>query len=425
MLLNNTANLACAVEGYSICTNKNYKGSDFYLCKEILNGEKPLQKGNFPPLQTQLIVRDLYDLFSSNWHDNKTFDKNKTEMTFLFIEKFGNGYNPQTGRFFDDYYNNLFKLVQNTDNKSFDVFKDFLLRKDTNMQNLPTILCFKKLNKYLKTNKNDFETILYLINDKKLPDKLLTSQTPDKIYTLMMQEFVNDDKIHEMGKKYSRMYFDYAIYPKLKSKNALSENNINTFNYLADLYKLNNFEEDYLTRIIKYAPEIDTEKIIRIIRNVNNNDYYTDVALNHIIKTDNIDYLLSQYETKKINEYAKTRLEYDDMFILKEAEYSYFLNHQMEKTKLISMLKPILANPYIKDKYAFAKAEIDKTHKKAEYKKEIINCFKSTDEHMSNILAPNANNMAVFVGLLNPINLAVTVALSPVILLFWPLKSLK
>ena len=39
----------------------------------------------------------------------------------------------------------------------------------------------------------------------------------------------------------------------------------------------------------------------------------------------------------------------------------------MEKSELIAILKPILSNPYIKDKYAYAKAEIDKTYQKTQY----------------------------------------------------------
>lgn len=52
-------------------------------------------------------------------------------------------------------------------------------------------------------------------------------------------------------------------------------------------------------------------------------------------------------------------------------------------------------------------------------------CFLDIDTHMSNIMAPNTDNVGFAVGMLNPVNFVVTVVLSPVILLFWPLKSLR
>lgn len=424
LLLNFPVNLAYSTANYSICTIRDFNNTDLKLCNAILNGENVYQQNTYSQLQIQSVVRHLYDLYNSNWHDKNIFDKKRTDITFSFINKFGNGYDDKTERFDDTYYKNLFTLVSNTNDKTYDIFKDFLLRNDTTIENLPTILHLKKLNKYLELNKNDFETLLYIINDKKLPDKQLNAQSSDNIYKLMTQEYARKN-MHELGIKYSKLYFDDVIYHKLKNKIALSENNINTFIYLSSLYKLSNYEEDFLTRIITAAPDIDTNKIERIILNVLETEYLTDIAINHIIKTDDIGYLTSQHNFTEINEYAKTRLEYDDMFILKESEYVHFLYHPMEKTKVIAMLKPILSNPYIKDKYAYAKAEIDKTHEKETYKKEIIDCFKNPNEHIANILAPNANNMAVFVGMLNPINLIATVALSPMILLFWPIKSLK
>lgn len=52
-------------------------------------------------------------------------------------------------------------------------------------------------------------------------------------------------------------------------------------------------------------------------------------------------------------------------------------------------------------------------------------CFMSLDEHMANILSPNADNVAFAIGMLNPINALVTIIGSPLILIFWPLKTLK
>ena len=52
-------------------------------------------------------------------------------------------------------------------------------------------------------------------------------------------------------------------------------------------------------------------------------------------------------------------------------------------------------------------------------------CFMSLDEHMANILSPNADNVAFAVGMLNPFNAIITIIASPLILLFWPLKTLK
>ena len=65
--------------------------------------------------------------------------------------------------------------------------------------------------------------------------------------------------------------------------------------------------------------------------------------------------------------------------------------------------------------------EISKAEKQFTPKK----CFLDIDTHMANIMAPNTDNVGFAVGMLNPINFVVTVALSPVILLFWPIKTLR
>lgn len=404
------------------CEKKKLKGENYTLCEEVLSGYDLRSNPKKYDIKTiQYVVRHVYDLYSAYWHEKDVIDKNRLEISLLFLDKFGRNFIVDTTDVGTYYYRQMFDLAMYTNEKTFDIYKEYLLRPSTTIDNLSEVLHFTYMNKFDSLNKNDFETLIYLLNDNSLPDKYLANQTKENIYSLLLLGLKRSN-IDETQKKYSKMYFDNLLYKKLLNKKTLTKDNLEIFEYLTRVQYLKENKKDLLNKILSTNYDISSERFKKIMY-CHPDEKISEDAINYVIRTDKI--IEYADEISDLNSFALVRKEYDANYMLKNHEVKSIIDYPLDKTVKIQILNETLQNPYIIDKYNVTYRKISKIYQKQVDKKEMKECFTSFDAHMSNIFAPRTNKKAFAVGMLNPINLVGTVAASPIILLFWPLKTLK
>ena len=404
------------------CEKKKLKGENYTLCEEVLSGYDLRSNPKKYDIKTiQYVVRHVYDLYSSYWHEKDVIDKNRLEISLLFLEKFGRTFILDISDVGTHYYRQMLNLTMYTNEKTFDIYKEYLLRPETNIDNLSAVLHFTYMDKFGSLSKDDFETLIYLLNDKYLPDKYLSNQTSDNIYNLLLLG-LKRYKIDEDQRTYSKMYFDNLLYKKLLNKKTLTKDNLEIFEYLTRVQYLKENKKDLLNKILSTNYDISSERFKKIMY-CHPDEKISEDAINYVIRTDKI----IEYADKisDLNSFALVRKEYDANYMLKNHEVKSIIGYPLDKTVKIQILNETLQNPYIIDKYNVTYRKISKIYQKQVDKKEMKECFTSFEAHFSNILAPRTNQKAFWVGMLNPINLVGTVVASPVILMFWPLKSLK
>jgi len=426
-------NLDCAVFAddlnvSNICTKKEFNKQEMKICNDIIKNKviSIENKDKNQQLLVQSVVRKMFDFFSSEWHENKVLDYEKTSFLLLISDKFSDKVNPETGLFETELSNKLFELIRYTNSSTYDTFKKIILDSSVNETNLETAFQMKYLEEIYKLDKNDFEAVFYFIKDKKVEQDILLTQTPGKLYNLIAPIYFEVDRMKEYQKEFALLYFKNKIYPKLKQGEKISEKNFEAFLYFGRLHNLKNENHKYLgLSLINSKYDISPDRMIRIMYNRIYDEKICDEALEFLSREDKFSHITLD-KISEVNKQAITHKKYDKDYVFESWQYYQFLHHPLSEEKKIEIIDEVLKSD-AKDKYKVAYKKIARAFKKETFFEDTFvdmpklagKCFISFDEHISNFFDKRMNKTAFFVGMLNPINFIGTVVISPIAI---PLK---